>query len=150
MTMQDLKTFLDELPDDRRAPMRDLVDAAEASLPPGFERTVDSMVHYVVPLDRAPEGYLGDPDRPIPFISLASTRGHIALHHMGLYMSAELTDWFHTAHKEVTGRKPDAGKSCIRFKRPAAIPLDLVRDLCGRMSLDEYLTLHRSAHRTSS
>ena len=42
-------------------------------------------------------------------------------------------------------KKPDIGKSCIRFKNLNAIPFDLIADLCGKVTADQWNQLYDSA-----
>ena len=37
------------------------------------------------------------------------------------------------------------GKSCIRFKKPAEIPFDLIAELCTKMTVEEWINIYESA-----
>ena len=81
---------------------------------------------------------------PLPFINLASQKNHIALYHMGLYSGAHL-DWFQKEWKKAMTKKPDMGKSCIRFKKPEDIPLDLIGKLAARMTPQKWIAAYEKA-----
>lgn len=115
------------------------------NLPPGFEETFkNGMVNYVVPHSRYPAGYHCDPKMALPFISIASQKNFIALHHFGIYSDKSLYDWFISAYPDHSSRKPDMGKSCIRFKKPEHIPFSLIAELMQKMSVEEYITIYES------
>ena len=65
--------YLEELPADRREPMKKLRETILKNLPEGFEETMSyGMIGYVVPLSAFPKGYHCTPGEPLPFMSLAS------------------------------------------------------------------------------
>lgn len=64
---------------------------------------------------------------------------------MGLYVAQKLMDWFLLEYKKYSIKKPDIGKSCIRFKNLNDLPFDLVADLCGKVTADQWNQLYDSA-----
>jgi hypothetical protein len=137
--------YIDTLPADRREAISALRDTINAHLPEGFRETISyGMIGWVVPHERYPKGYHCSPELPLPFLNIASQKQHIAFYHMGLYADPALYDWFLQAWPEHSERKPDMGKSCIRFKRPEHIPYALLGELCTRMSVDGWITLYES------
>jgi hypothetical protein len=52
------------------------------------------MIGYVVPLSIYPKGYHVKKGEPLPFISIASQKNHIAIYNFGLYAKKSLEDWF--------------------------------------------------------
>ena len=140
--MQDqvLQLFLETVADDRKETITKLHAIIETNLPSGFEvHASNGMLNYVVPLTRYPKGYHATKGGPLPFISIASLKNHIALYHMGLYGNPELLQWFEEAYTQRSTNKLDMGKSCIRFKRLEQIPFDLIGELCQKMTVDEYI-----------
>ena len=139
------QSFLDALPDDRKDAITKLHNTIMTNLPKGFEvLTSKDMLNYVVPLSRYPKGYHATKGGPLPFISLASQKNHIALYHMGLYGSPELLEWFEEAHEQEGTTKLDMGKSCIRFKHLKQIPFDLIGTLCQKISVDDYIAQYEA------
>jgi len=63
-------------------------------------------------------------------VSLASRRQHISL-----YVSCTVGDGERSLAEEYREQLPgaDIGKSCIRFKRPADLDPDVLRELLGRV-----------------
>ena len=119
--------YLEGVTEDRRAAVERLLAAIRENLPDGFEETLNyGMPSWVVPHSRYADGYHVDPSLPLPFLSIASQKSHIALYHMGLYASPPLLDWFVAAYPLHSKTKLNMGKSCVRFKNPARIPFELV------------------------
>ena len=96
------------------------------------------MIGYVVPHKLYPRGYHSTPNQPLPFINLASQKNYISLYHMGLYEGSLLT-WFKNAWKEVSVKKPDMGKCCIRFKKPGDVPLKLIGELASKLTPAQWM-----------
>ena len=143
------KQYVDELPQERREPVEKLRKVIRKNLPKGFEEEMSyGMIGYVVPHSIYPKGYHCDPKIPLPFISIASQKNFIALHHMGLYADAELLDWFTQAHAKQVKTKLDMGKGCIRFKKPENIPYELIGELAGKLNPKEWINMYESAFRS--
>ncbi|WP_233278827.1 DUF1801 domain-containing protein [Floricoccus penangensis] len=97
------------------------------------------MPTYVVPLSIFPEGYLGQKDEPLPFVSLASQKNYISLYHMGLMGNRALLTWFEDEYAKEVPTKLNIGKSCIRFSNPKNIPFELIVELMKKISLKDYV-----------
>ena len=137
--------YLASLPEDRRAPMAALRAAVMERLPAGFEETISKgMLHYVVPHSTYPAGYHCNPADPLPFLSIASQKNAICLYHMGMYADLELTAWFTAEYPKHSKTKLDMGKSCVRFKKPDQIPLDLVRELASKVTPAQWIARYES------
>lgn len=137
--------YIQELPEDRKPAINNLRSIILENLPSGFEETMSyGMIGYVVPHSIYTNGYHVDPTLPLPFINLASQKNHIALYHSGIYSDDELKDWFISEYKKTVGKKPDMGKSCIRFKKTDFIPLDLIGDLVSKMTPEEWIEIYES------
>ena len=81
--------YMEQVEKKWRDAFSELVAVVETNVPDGFEQTMQyGMVSYVVPLSSYPEGYHVTPNTPLPFISLAAQKRHIALYHMGLCRSS--------------------------------------------------------------
>lgn len=145
MHEESIKVFINSVSEERRDIVNKLHKVIESSLPSGFDvHASNGMLNYVVPLSRYPKGYHATKGGPLPFISIASQKNHIALYHMGLYGSPELMQWFEEAYTQHSSIKLDMGKSCIRFKRLDQIPFDLIGELCQKMDVDEYIAQYEA------
>ena len=145
MHEESIKAFLNSVPEERRDKVNKLHKVIESSLPSGFDvHASNGMLNYVVSLSRYPKGYHATKGGPLPFISIASQKNHIALYHMGLYGNPELMQWFEEAYTQHSSNKLDMGKSCIRFKHLEQIPFDLIGELCQKITVDEYIAQYEA------
>ena len=137
--------YITSLPEDRKEPVTKLRNSINKNLPKGFEEIISSgMINWVVPHKTYPAGYHCDPKQPLPFLSLASQKNNISLHHMGLYGDPKLLKWFQDEWAKASKRKLDMGKSCIRFKKPDEIPFDLIGQLAAKVSPADWIAKYES------
>lgn len=140
---ESVDAYIAALPEERRAAIEQLRQVILDHLPKGFEEAINyNMIGYVVPHSRYPAGYHCAPNLPLPFINVASQKSHIALYHMGLYAHPELMDWFTKSYETQAPTKLNMGKSCVRFKKPAHIPFELIGELVSRMTVQEWIDLY--------
>ncbi|SDE18374.1 DUF1801 domain-containing protein [Niabella drilacis] len=136
-------SYLKEIPAAWLPAMQKLRTVILEHLPEGYEEVMSyGMIGYVVPHRLYPPGYHCSPELPLPFMNIASQKSGIALYHMGLYADTGLMEWFLNAYREVSVKKPDVGKSCIRFSKPELIPFDLIGKLSERVSVPDWIGLY--------
>ena len=136
--------YLEELPEDRRIAISKIRDVILASVDDGIEEVMSyGMIGYHVPLRIYPSGYHCNPKVPLPYMSLASQKNHMAIYMMGLYMDPVDTAWFTTAWR-ATGKRLNMGKSCVRFNRVEDVPLELLAEAVQRMPSKRYITIYES------
>ena len=139
------EAYVEGLPEDRKKAMNELREGIRSRLPKGFSETVTGgMICYAVPHSLYPAGYHCNPEQPLPFISIASQKNSIVVYHMGLYASESLLEWFTSEYARRVKTKLDMGKSCIRFKKPDAIPFDLMGELASKMSPQQWIDIYES------
>lgn len=137
--------YIEQLPDDRKKAITELRKQILDKLPEGFEEQMNyGMIGYVVPHSLYPNGYHTDPKQPLPFINIASQKNNIAVYHMGIYTDQDLMDWFIKEYAIQSKAKLDMGKSCIRFRKVEQIPYELIGELVGKMSSQEWIDLYES------
>ena len=138
-----VEEYIAALPEDRKQIIQQLRNVILSNLPEGFSEQISyGMISYVIPLSRYPKGYHVKKDEPLPFLSLASQKNHIALYHMGLYGNKEIEKWFVFEYTKRVPTKLDMGKSCIRFRNPALIPFDLIAELCREITVEDYISYY--------
>ncbi len=143
-----VQEYLEQLPEERKQPVTDLLNIIRKHLPKGFEEAISyGMIGFIVPHSTYPAGYHCDPSLPLPFISIASQKNYIAVHHMGLYASPELLSWFTEEYPKHSKTKLDMGKGCIRFKKPDQIPLELMGELASKMKPADWIATYEAAFR---
>lgn len=135
-----VEEYIETAPSDRQKALRDLRHVILEHLPDGFSEVIQySMPSYVVPHSLYPSGYHCAPAEPLPFLSFASQKNFIALYHMGLYSNQELQSWFIDEYTGRNSKKPDMGKSCVRFKHADQIPYKLIGELVTKMTVKEWI-----------
>ena len=135
-----VEEYIKKLPEERQEKIQRLREEITKNLPEGFKEEMNyGMIGYVVPFSIYPDGYHASPDKPLPFMNIASQKNHIAVYHMGIYATKEIFEWFIEEYLKYTGKKPDMGKSCIRFKNNEDIPYQLIGELAGKISVDDWI-----------
>lgn len=137
----EVEQYLGELPDDRRDAIAEVRDVVLANLPDGIVETMNwGMISYEVPLEIFPKTYN---KKPLMYAGLASQKNHMAVYLHSIYMNEDDADWFRQAYL-ATEKKLDMGKSCVRFKKIEQLPVDLIGEAIGKVSLDEFLDYYRA------
>ena len=138
--------YLRALEPARVEPLTQLIETIREALPAGFDERINyGMPSWVVPHETYPDGYHVDPTLPLPFLSVASQKRHVAVYHMGIYVDAKLLAWFEAAYPKHCSTKLDMGKSCVRFKNPAKIPYALLGQLCKKMTPKQWIKRYEAA-----
>lgn len=134
--------YLASLEPERRAAVTKLHRVIKKHLPKGFVDTISyGMIGYVVPHKLYPAGYHCDPKQPLPFMSLASQKQGVSVHHLGLY-EGSIVPWFTKEWKKATDAKLDLGKGCVRMKKVDDIPYELFGNLAARMTPADWIALY--------
>lgn len=137
-----VRAYLDSLPDDRRAALTKVRTVIRKHLPTGIVEAMNwGMITYEVPLKTYPDTYNG---QPLAYAALASQKNHMSVYLMGIYGDDRLRQRFEDAYR-ASGKRMDVGKSCVRFKRLDDLPLDVIGDAVGAMTLEQFLALHDEA-----
>jgi len=67
--------YINELPEERKTPIKKLRHAILENLPEGMEEVMSyGMLGYVIPHSVYPDGYHCSPELPLPFMNLASQK----------------------------------------------------------------------------
>lgn len=134
------KEYVDALSPERKKVIAKLRTAIRKNLPKGFKETMSyGMLGYVVPHSLYPSGYHVNPELPLPFMNLASQKNFVAVYHMGIYADTKLMKWFTSEYGKRVEGKLDMGKSCIRLKKLDQVPYELIGELAGKMTVEEWV-----------
>jgi len=137
--------YLAELPADRRAAIEAVRAVIRKNLDPLYEEGMQyGMIGYYVPHKTYPAGYHCDPKQPLPFAGLAAQKHHLSLYLFCVYGHPEHEKWFREAWAS-TGKKLDMGKSCIRFKKPEDLALDVTGEAIRRVSARKFIAFYELA-----
>jgi len=135
--------YIKQLPEERQPVIQRIYDIFKSEMPEGFEFCINySFPSAVIPHSMYEGGYHCDPKLPVPFASVASQKNFVALYHSGVYAIPELHDWFVGEYPKHCKRKLDMGKSCIRFKKMEDIPYDLITELMGKLTPQDFLEVY--------
>lgn len=134
--------YLDELDDDRRAIVSAIRDVVNEHLPEGYEEAMNwGMITWQIPLDRYPDTYNG---QPLAYAALASQKQYVSLYLQCVYVDPARAEAFEAAYR-ASGRKPNMGKSCVRFRALEDVPVDLVAETIAATGVDEYLARYEAS-----
>ena len=137
-----VEQYLKELPEDRRAAISAIRKMILQNLDKDFEEGIQyGMIGYYVPHRFFPDGYHCDPKQPLPFVSVASQKNHMAVYLMCIYMDKS-EEQFRSAWLK-SGKKLDMGKSCIRFKKLEDVALDVIADVIRNVSAKGFVARYQ-------
>lgn len=133
-----VEQYLNELPNERKEAMSIVRQIIIENLPDGYDEVMNwGMITYEVPLETYPNTYNG---KPLMYAALASQKNHMSVYLTGCYMSLDVRDKFEKAYKK-SGKRFDAGKSCIRFKKVNDLPLELLGKTIASMDVNKFIEL---------
>jgi len=128
--------YLASLEPGRRKVIAAVRKTLRANMPRGYAESMTwGMICYEIPLERYPDTYN---DRPLAYVALAAQKNNYSLHLMGCYGSRELEARLRAAFKDA-GLRLDMGKSCVRFKGLADLPLEAIGEIVAAVPVDEYI-----------
>ena len=137
-----VEQYLKELPEDRRAALSAIRSMILKNLDKDFEEGIQyGMIGYYVPHRIFPEGYHCDPRQPLPFVSVASQKNHMAVYLMCIYMG-QSEEQFRSAWLR-TGKKLDMGKSCIRCRKLEDVALDVIAGVIRNVTAKDFVARYQ-------
>ena len=136
--------YLASLPDDRRKTISKVRSMIKKHLPKGYKESMNwGVIAYEIPLKVFPDTYNG---QPLVYAALAAQKNHNALYLTIPYgdpkQRQELEDAFAKA-----GKKLDMGKSCVRFKDAADLPLPAIGKLIAAVPPAKYIEVYKASRR---
>ena len=131
--------YVASLPEERREAITALRNVILKNLPKGYEEGMQwGMPSFFVPHSAYPAGYHCQPDQPLPFVSLASQKNHMAFYGFCNYTDDALRNRFVEDWKK-TGKKLDMGKSCVRFNKLEDVPLKVIGAAVKRVPMKKFI-----------
>ena len=138
--------YIASLPEDRKAAISAIRDVINKNLAPGFKECMGyGMMGWVVPHSLYSAGYHCDPKQPLSYMGIASQKNYISIYSMCLYGDNDLLQWFRDAWPQHSSKKLDMGKSCLRFKKLEDVPLELIGELAGKMTPQQWIETYEKA-----
>lgn len=131
-----VEEYLAGLDQDRREALQAVRSTIRDHLPDGYEEVMNwGMICYQVPRERKPDTYNG---QPLMYAALASQKRHMAVYLSGIYADAALREQFESDYR-ATGKRLDAGKSCVRFRRLDDLPLEVLGKAVAAVPVDQFV-----------
>jgi hypothetical protein len=136
--------YLAGLPKDRRAAIEAVRRVVWKNLPKGYREAMGyGMIVWAVPLSRYPDTYNG---QPLCYAGLASQRSHCSLYLMGVYQVPAQAAALKAAF-EAEGKKPDMGRSCIRFRTVEDLPLAAIGKLVAGTPVEAFVARYEASRK---
>lgn len=137
-----VEDYLNELSPERQDQLRRLLDEIRPVLPEGLSEEMGyGMITWVVPLDVEPDTYNG---KPLSYAALASQKQYISLYLMTVYGGGRI-DEAEFRSRWAGAKKLNMGKSCVRFTNVDDIDLDLIKEVLGSVSMDDFVSRVRES-----
>lgn len=106
------------------------------NIDPTFEENMNwGMISYEVPLKIYPDTYN---KKPLMYMALAAQKNNISLYFMCTYQNKKLNEQLLKGFDDIN-KKPNMGKSCIRFKKVEDIPLKVIGKIIKKTTLKKYI-----------
>jgi hypothetical protein len=143
-TEKTVSAYLKSLPAERAAVISEVRALVNKNIKSGFVETMRwGMISWEIPLDKYPDTYN---KQPLNYIALAAQKNNYSLYLMSCYATREESDAFEKAYR-ASGKKMDAGKSCLRFKRIEDLPLPLIVKYIKRYSLKDFIQVYEDSRK---
>ena len=137
--------YLASLPPERRRVVVAVRGLIRKHLPAGYREMMGwGVITWAIPLSHYPKTYNG---QPLCYAALAAQKNGYSLYLMGIYGDRALNQWFRDEFRKA-GKKLDMGKSCVRFKRPEDLPLELIKQVIARTPVETYIKAVQQAQGT--
>jgi len=134
--------YLASLPEDRRQVMTAMRKLIQRHLPKGYVESIGwGMICYVIPLEKYPETYNGE---PLGYLGLCAQKDYYALYMMGPYGDMKQDTELRSAFK-AAGKKLDMGKSCLRFRSLEDLELEAVGKAIASTPPKRFIELYEAA-----
>ena len=141
--------YLATLEPGRKKAIQALRKVIKANLDPKVNEGIQyGMIGYFIPHSVYPDGYHCSPDQPLPFMSLASQKNHMAVYLFCIYGDEAEAARFEKQWAK-SGKKLDMGKSCVRFKKLEDMCLTSLGAAVKRMTAAKFIK-HYEANMVSA
>jgi uncharacterized protein YdhG (YjbR/CyaY superfamily) len=131
-----VEEYLAELPEERRSAIEAVRQVILKNLPEGYEEVMNwGMITYQVPLETYPDTYN---KKPLMYAALAAQKNHMAVYLTAIYVNEKASQEFEAAYR-ATGKRYDVGKSCVRFKKLADLPLELIGESIASLQVGKFV-----------
>lgn len=135
--------YLADLPPERRETISRVRDVVRKGVPAGYEEHMGwGMITWSIPLSTFPDTYNG---QPLCIAALGSQKNYCTLYLMGPYGNPVQLRMLQEGFREA-GKKLDMGKSCVRFRSPDDLALDVIAEVLASTPPAKLIEWHEMAH----
>jgi hypothetical protein len=139
-----IEEYLAELPEERRAVIAAVRAAILKHLPRGYREGINwGMIAYEVPLERYPNTYN---KQPLGYVCLAAQKNYYALYLNAVDAGSERERSLRVEFANA-GKKPDMGKSCIRFKALDDLNLDAIGRVIAETPVETLIARYEASRK---
>ncbi|MSR06569.1 MAG: DUF1801 domain-containing protein [Gemmatimonadetes bacterium] len=136
--------YLAALAIERRPEIEQVRTVVLRNLPTGYKEVVSSQfIAYVIPLERYPNTYNG---QPLYYAALGVHKSYNTLYLMGAYGDPGQRAKLEAGFKK-SGKKMDMGKSCLHFKSAADLPLDTIGELIAAIPSEKWIAMYEESRK---
>jgi hypothetical protein len=133
--------YLASLSPERRKVVAAMRRFIREHLPKGYREAMSfGMIGYEPPLSAYPRTYNG---KPLVYVALAAQQNNYALYLTCAYLDEARAERLRKAWTAM-GRRPDMGKSCLRFKSPEDLPLEAIGREIASTPPTEFIRRHEA------
>jgi len=131
--------YLASLEPERRKALQAVRMVVKANLDPKVKEGIQyGMIGYFIPHSVYPDGYHCSPEQPLPFMSIASQKNHMAVYLFCIYGDEAEAARFEKQWAR-SGKRLDMGKSCVRFKKLEDLCLETIGAAIKRMTAARFI-----------
>ena len=131
--------YLAALPPERKRALQAVRKVVKANLDPKVKEGIQyGMIGYFIPHSVYPDGYHCSPEQPLPFMSIASQKNHMAVYLFCIYGDEAEAARFEKQWAR-SGKRLDMGKSCVRFKKLEDLCLETIGAAIKRMTAARFI-----------
>lgn len=131
-----VEEYLQGLPEERATAIKAVREVVLDNLPSGYEEVMNwGMITYQVPLSLYPDTYN---KKPLMYAALASQKNHMAIYLIAIYLDEFKRKSFEDEYR-ASGKKYDAGKSCLRFRKLEDLPLALIGKAISSFDINTFI-----------
>ncbi|MEY2827937.1 MAG: hypothetical protein RLZZ183_1056 [Actinomycetota bacterium] len=139
-----VEKYLKELPLDRKETVIKIRNTILKNLPKGYKEVMEfGMICYVIPLSKYPDTYN---KKPLVYCALANQKNYISLYLSCVYVDKKTRKDFEDSYKK-SGKKLNAGASCIRFKKLEEVPFDVVNKAIKKFSVNKFIEIYETSRK---
>ncbi|PCJ62150.1 MAG: hypothetical protein COA79_05530 [Planctomycetota bacterium] len=131
-----IPSYLKEITPQNKKLIQEVREVILKNIDPLFEENMNwGMISYEIPLKIYPDTYN---KKPLMYMALAAQKNNISLYLMCTYQNEKLNDQLLKGFDNID-KKPNMGKSCIRFKQTEDIPLKVIGKIIKKITLKKFI-----------